>query len=143
MGSTRKHWWLGLSALCILSVPTAAAQRANSADAARRFKDGTAALARKDYERAVAAAAGVNPEQHSNRAGRAAYRAYYGRALARIRGRQDDAVRALRQAELIVPHRVQRDPFVREVLAELLARSRRDAIGRELRGMAFRAGLPL
>ncbi|MGH3845309.1 MAG: hypothetical protein ACRDS0_28350 [Pseudonocardiaceae bacterium] len=52
-------------------------------------------------------------------------------------------MRALRQAELIVPHRVQRDPFARDVLAELLARSRRDAVGRELRGMAYRAGLPV
>ena len=53
-----------------------------------------------------------------------------GRALARIRGRQDDAVRALRQAELISAPRVQRHPFVREVLAEMLVRSRRDAVGR-------------
>jgi hypothetical protein len=29
------------------------------------------------------------------------------------------------------------------LLAELLLRSRRDALGRELRGMAYRAGLPV
>jgi hypothetical protein len=85
----------------------------------------------------------VNPEQHSNRSRRAAYWVYYGRALARLQGRQDDAVRALRTAELIVPQRVQRDPFARDVLAELVAHSRRDAVGRELRGMAYRAGLPV
>lgn len=50
-----------------------------------------------------------------------------------MRRRQDDAVRALRRAELILPHRVQRDPFARELLAELLTRAKRDAIGRELR----------
>jgi hypothetical protein len=50
---------------------------------------------------------------------------------------------ALRRAELISPHRIQHGPVVREVLAELLARSRRDATGRELRGMAYRAGLPV
>jgi hypothetical protein len=46
-------------------------------------------------------------------------------------------------AEQIRPHRVQRDPFAREVLSELLLRGPRGAIGRELRGMAYRAGLPL
>ncbi|MGH4024169.1 MAG: helix-turn-helix domain-containing protein [Pseudonocardiaceae bacterium] len=101
------------------------------------------ALDLKDYDQAVAAAEGVNPEQHSNRSRRAAYWVYYGRALARLQGRQDDAVRAFRTAELIVPQRVQRDPFARDVLAELVAHSRRDAVGRELRGMAYRAGLPV
>ncbi len=67
----------------------------------------------------------------------------YGRALAKVRGRQDDAVRALRTAEVLLPVRVQRDPIIREVLAQLLTRSRRDAMGRELRGMAYRAGLPV
>jgi len=52
-------------------------------------------------------------------------------------------VRALRQAELISPPRVQRNPFVRDVLAELLYRSRRNAVGVELREMAYRAGLPV
>jgi len=106
-----------------------------------RFCRVSVALDLKDYDMAVAAAEGVNPSLHSNRSRQAAYWAYYGRALARLRERHDDAVRALRQAELIVPHRVQRDPFVREVLAELLVGSRRDAIGRELRGMVYRAGL--
>jgi hypothetical protein len=36
-----------------------------------------------------------------------------------------------------------RNPFAREVIAELLAHSRRDAVGRELRGLAYRAGLPV
>jgi transcriptional regulator with XRE-family HTH domain len=96
-----------------------------------------------DNERAAALAESLNPEAHVNRSGQAAYWADYGRALARMRGRQSDAVMALRRAELISPHRIQRGPVVREVLAELLARSRRDAAGRELRGMAYRAGLPV
>jgi len=33
--------------------------------------------------------------------------------------------------------------MVREVVAELLAHSRRDEVGRELRRMAFRAGVSL
>jgi hypothetical protein len=66
----------------------------------------------------------------------------YGRALARLRGRHDDAVLALRRSELLNALEMQCDPFVREVLGELVVRSRRDAVGRELRGMAYRAGLP-
>jgi hypothetical protein len=38
---------------------------------------------------------------------------------------------------------VHRDPAARETLAELVARSKQDAVGRELRGMAYRAGLPV
>ncbi|MGH3780846.1 MAG: hypothetical protein ACRDRO_09525 [Pseudonocardiaceae bacterium] len=56
-----------------------------------------------------------------------------------MRGRRGDAVEALQRAELLVPHRVQRDPFARDVMAELLARARRDAMGRELRA-AWRTG---
>lgn len=96
-----------------------------------------------DNERAAALAESLNPEAHVNRSGQAAYWADYGRALARMRGRQREAVTALRRAELISPHRIQRGPVVREVLAELVARSQRDSVGRELRGMAYRAGLPV
>src|SRR3712207_2606897 len=65
-----------------------------------------------------------------------------GRALARLRGRREDAVLALRRAELISPHRVLRDPVTREVIAELLGRVRRESrAGWELQGMAYRAGL--
>ncbi|MGH3774102.1 MAG: helix-turn-helix domain-containing protein [Pseudonocardiaceae bacterium] len=95
-----------------------------------------------DYAHAVSVAEGLRPELLPA-VRRAVYWAHYGRALARLRGRQDDAVQALRRAEQISPARVQRNPFVREVLAELLSRSRRDAAGRELRGMAYRAGLPV
>jgi transcriptional regulator with XRE-family HTH domain len=69
---------------------------------------------------------------------------HYGRALSRLRGRRDDAVWALRRAELISPHQVQRDPLARDIVGELLARTRRDSpVGRELRRMAARAGLPM
>ncbi|MCA1674883.1 MAG: XRE family transcriptional regulator, partial [Actinobacteria bacterium] len=74
---------------------------------------------------------------------RATYWMDYGRALARIRGRQDDAVKAFRLAEQLFPLRVLRNPFTRDVLAELVSRARKDAVGRELRGMAYRAGLPV
>ncbi|MBV9161182.1 MAG: helix-turn-helix transcriptional regulator [Pseudonocardiales bacterium] len=102
-----------------------------------------AALEIQDYEQAVRVAEGLRPETHPLRTRQADYWLTYGRALARLRGRRDDAVMALRRAELILPHYVQRDPIVRDVLAELLVHGRRDAGGRELRGMAYRAGLPV
>jgi hypothetical protein len=102
-----------------------------------------AALEAGDHERAVAIAEGLNPQEHPNRERQAAYWCNYGRALARLRGRHEDAVLALRRGELLYAPRMQRNPFVREVLGELLARSQRDAVGRELRGMAYRAGLPV
>jgi hypothetical protein len=48
---------------------------------------------------------------------------------------------AFRRAEMISPTRVYRHPFAGETIAELVERSGRDAIGRELRGLASRAGL--
>lgn len=95
------------------------------------------------YAQAAAVAEQLDPRRIPSPQRRAAYWADYGRALARIKARRDDAVWALRRAELISPARVHRHPFTRETLAELLARSRPDAVGRELRGMAYRAGLPV
>jgi hypothetical protein len=96
-----------------------------------------------DYERVVSIAEGMNPQAHVNRSRRVAYWADYGQALARLRGRHDDAVMALRRAELISPHRIQRNPIIRDVLAVLLRHSRRSSpADQELRDMARRAGLP-
>jgi transcriptional regulator with XRE-family HTH domain len=102
-----------------------------------------AALEAKDYERVVTIAESLDPRVHPNRSRQAAYWIDYGRALARLRRRQDNAVIAFHRAEVISPLHTVRNPFVREVLGELLVRSRRDAVGRELRGMAYRAGLPV
>jgi transcriptional regulator with XRE-family HTH domain len=103
----------------------------------------TTALEAGDHGRTVALAEGLEPRAHPNRCRRLAYFIDYGRALARVRGRHDDAVLALRTAEKISAHHTLRNPFVRDVLAELLTRAKRDAVGRELRGMAYRAGLPV
>ncbi|MBV9010917.1 MAG: helix-turn-helix transcriptional regulator [Pseudonocardiales bacterium] len=96
-----------------------------------------------DHERAASIAEGLLPAMHPHRSRQADYWITYGRALARIRGRHDQAVLALHRAELILPHYVQRDPITRDVIAELLTRSKRDAVCRELRRMAYRAGLPV
>ncbi|MGQ0774930.1 MAG: helix-turn-helix domain-containing protein [Pseudonocardiales bacterium] len=101
------------------------------------------ALEARDFALAARIAEELRPELLPSANRKAIYWADYGRALARLRGRRDDAVRALRTAELISPARVQRHPFTREAIALLLPGSRRDAVGRELRAMAYRAGLPV
>ena len=73
-----------------------------------------------DHEQVTVLADSLNPDLHPYRSRRSSYWRDYGRALARVRGRHDDAVIASRRAEQIHPHRVQRDPFAREVLGELL-----------------------
>lgn len=102
-----------------------------------------ATLEAGDHERATGIAETINPLVHPNRSRQAAYWIDYGRALARLRGRHNDAVIALRRAETLSTLHTLRNPFVRDVLAELLVRARRDAVGRELRGMAYRAGVPV
>ncbi|MGH8572168.1 MAG: XRE family transcriptional regulator, partial [Gammaproteobacteria bacterium] len=102
-----------------------------------------AALRFDDHERAATIAEGIRSELPPNRCRQAAYWTDYGRAAARLPGRQEDAVMALRRVERISPYRVHRNPIVHDVLAELLPRVRRDSpAGRELRRMAYRAGLP-
>lgn len=99
------------------------------------------ALHAKEPDQAVSIAGNVHPESHPFRLGQAQYWLHYGCALAQLRGRHDDAVRALRTAEDIQPTKVRRDVMVRNTLAVLVRHSRRDAIGQELRDMARRAGL--
>lgn len=101
------------------------------------------ALEAGEHAEAARIAPAINPDALPSPARRSAYFREYGRALARLPRRHDEAVRMLRQAELISPARIHRHPFMHSVLAELLTRAKRDAIGRELRGMAFRAGVPL
>jgi transcriptional regulator with XRE-family HTH domain len=96
-----------------------------------------------DHERAVSIAEGLDWRAHPYQLRHAGYWLKYGQALAQVRGRHADAVAALRQAEQLSPHNTLRNPFVRNVLAELLGKAKRDAVGRELRGMAYRAGLPV
>jgi transcriptional regulator with XRE-family HTH domain len=99
------------------------------------------ALEAGDHDRAIAVGKGLRPEVIPSPKRRAAFLIDHGRALARLRGRREDAVLALRAAERLSPMRVHRNPIVRDVLAELLVRTERDAVGRELRGLAYRAGV--
>ncbi|MGH3688371.1 MAG: helix-turn-helix domain-containing protein [Pseudonocardiaceae bacterium] len=104
----------------------------------------TDALQASEPDRAVSIAQQVQPERHPFLVNRCGYWTRYGHALARVRGRHDDAVVALRTAEDLFPAKVLRDAIIRDVIAELLTRSRRDSpTDRQLRGMAYRAGLPV
>lgn len=48
---------------------------------------------------------------------------------------------ALLRAEKIAPQRSRTNPFVRETVGDLMCRARREAVGQELHGMAYRMGL--
>ncbi|MGH3793737.1 MAG: helix-turn-helix domain-containing protein [Pseudonocardiaceae bacterium] len=87
-------------------------------------------------------ARGVDPTAVGLGASRcAAFYTDLGRGLATERSRRKDAVAALRTAERLAPQRVRANPFVRETVIGLLHRAQRDAVGRELRGMAYRMGV--
>lgn len=100
------------------------------------------ALEAGHHARAASTAEAIDPRMIPSRQRQAAYWSDYGRALARLRGRTADATTALRRAELISPARI-RHPWVRETLSELVGKAQRDSVGRDLRGLAFRAGLPI
>jgi hypothetical protein len=101
------------------------------------------ALEADDPDRSLSVAENVHPEQHPFTVSQAHYWILNGRGLAQLRNRRDDAVWALRTAEDIFPARVRRDPIVRDVIATLLPGAGRDAVGAELRGIAYRVGLPV
>jgi len=99
------------------------------------------ALEAGEHERAAELAAAVDlaalpPKRRVN------YHVNRARALSQVR-RRDEAVASLRVAEKISPDSVRRSPGARRLLSELVTRTRDDALGRELRGMAYRAGLPV
>lgn len=97
-----------------------------------------------DYQGAVRIAQSLTPDAHAYPSSRAFYWVYYARALARVRRRREDAVRALLRAESISPQSVLRNPITRELIPELLARVPRDSpAGRELVELAYRAHLPV
>jgi transcriptional regulator with XRE-family HTH domain len=65
----------------------------------------------------------------------------YGRGLLSERKTRERGIAALLTAEKIAPQRFRNDVFAREAVAALLHTARGDAMGRELRGLAWRMGL--
>ena len=64
-----------------------------------------------------------------------------GRALLTDTRRRDDGIQVLLRAETLAPQRVHADVFTREAVADHLRSARRDAGGRDLRGLAWRLGV--
>ncbi|WP_084628213.1 helix-turn-helix domain-containing protein [Amycolatopsis nigrescens] len=101
------------------------------------------ALEAGEHADAARIAARVDPSALPSPFRQAAYWVNYGRAVAKLPKQRDKAVMMLHKAEQISPARVHRNPLARETLSELLSKAKQDAVGRELRGMAYRAGLPV
>lgn len=87
-------------------------------------------------------AAGWDVRAIPSRGRHADYWTELGRGLASLRSNRDEAVTALLRAEELAPQRIRAHPLIRETVAGLLRRARRDAGGRELRGLAYRMGVP-
>ncbi|MFC5946568.1 XRE family transcriptional regulator, partial [Micromonospora harpali] len=71
----------------------------------------------------------------------ASFYADWGRALAQLPARGRDAVAKIRQAEALAAEQVRNNPLVRETVSNLLSRGRGPAVGRDLRGLAYRFGI--
>jgi transcriptional regulator with XRE-family HTH domain len=94
-------------------------------------------------EEALEHAAGVNPRALASSNRRAALRMERARALAMLGGSEKtaEAITELRRAERLSPAQVHNTPLVRELVTYLLDRARREAGGRDLRGLAWRMGV--
>lgn len=99
------------------------------------------AIELREHSQALAAAKTVHPPLLPSAVMQAGFWAEVGRALAAEKKTRDKAVRVLVHAEQIAPQRIRHDVFVREAVAGLLRKARRDAGGRELRGLAWRLGV--
>lgn len=78
---------------------------------------------------------GMAPERQ------ASYWLDVGRAYAQLH-RDAEAVAAFRTAEELAPLRVRLHPLVRESVAGMVTRAHQAAVGRHLRGLAYRMGVP-
>lgn len=85
-------------------------------------------------------AARVRPDGVS-RSRQAAFWIDYGRGLLTERKHRERGLAALLRAEKLAPQKVRNNVFVRESVADLLRQTRREAGGRDLRGLAWRMGI--
>lgn len=152
-----------------LSAALAAAAQADHATAATHLQEASALAARLDTEvgtwehllfgptnigvwktsiavevgehgQAVEAAKVVRPELLPNPR-QAQFGADLGRALVVDNKTREKGVRVLLRAEQLCPQLIHNDLFVRDTVSNLLRQARRDAGGRELRGLAWRMGV--
>ncbi len=93
-----------------------------------------------EYDQAIQAATAVHPELLPN-SRQAQFWADLGRALIATKKTREKGVRVLLHAEQLAPQLIYHDVFIREAVADLMRQARRDAGGRELRGLAWRMGV--
>jgi transcriptional regulator with XRE-family HTH domain len=89
---------------------------------------------------AVQAAKAVRPELLPN-SRQSQFWADLGRALIAAKKTREKGVRVLLHADQLAPQLIRHDVFAREAVADLLRQARREAGGRELRGLAWRMGV--
>ncbi|MGH3834241.1 MAG: helix-turn-helix domain-containing protein [Pseudonocardiaceae bacterium] len=98
------------------------------------------ALELGEHGQALQAAKTVHPELLPKRQ-QAFFWIEVGRALVAGKKTRHKGVHVLLHAEQLAPQRIRYDPIVRETVAGLLRQARREAGGRELRGLAWRMGI--
>lgn len=96
-----------------------------------------------DPGRAAEIAAHTRPGEIAAISRRTDFHVDTARALTRLRGQDQTAVRHLLAAERIGPQHVRSSALVRETARSLLDRSRRSAGGSQLRGLCERVGVPV
>jgi transcriptional regulator with XRE-family HTH domain len=94
-----------------------------------------------DSEQAVEVGQDIEPARMW-RGRRAMFHCDLGRAYAAVPGRERQAVGHLREAERLAPQRIRAYPLARDSIAVMLTRAKATAGGRDLRGLAYRMGLP-
>lgn len=99
------------------------------------------ALEAGDHIKAAEIAAHVRPEDIPTKGRRIRFLIDHARALHGLRGRDDEVTHLLRQAEKLGATRTRHNIWAREIVSEMVLRARRDAGGRELRGLADRMGM--
>lgn len=93
-----------------------------------------------EAEAALTYADQVEPRDLASHNRRAGLRLEKARAYAML-GKDGDAIREVRQAERISPAQTRNNPLIRELVRDMLTRARREAGGRDLRGIAWRMNL--
>ncbi|MFD0200174.1 MULTISPECIES: helix-turn-helix domain-containing protein [Saccharothrix] len=93
-----------------------------------------------DAAKVAEIAAHVRPDGVS-RSRQAAFWIDYGRGLLTERKHRERGLAALLYAEKLAPQKVRNNAFARESVADLLRQARREAGGRDLRGLAWRMGI--
>jgi transcriptional regulator with XRE-family HTH domain len=101
----------------------------------------SSALELGDHATAAALADTINPADLTVDSRRTTFLIERARALYGLRRPDEEVIRLLLRAEKLGPIRSRANPFVREIVATMMTRARRESVAREARGLASRMGL--